>query len=171
MERAIREAMERGDFDDLPGAGKPLPPINPDDPDWFVRQLAAREHLDFTGALPPAIALRKEAAGFPDSLVDLGAEESVRAVLVDFNARVRQDRLRPAQGRLPPILAPTVDVEAMVAGWRELRDRHAHGSAAERAGTPPSDIQQVDYHGEPRSGSEAPHRRRRRWFWRTRDER
>ena len=49
-------------------------------------------------ALPPVMALRKEAAGFPHSLLDLRTEESVRAVLEDFNRRVKLDRLRPAGG-------------------------------------------------------------------------
>ena len=64
----------------------------------------------------PAIALRKEAAGFPESLRELRTEESVRQVLIDFNRRVREDRLRPGQGQLPRILAPTVDVDALVSG-------------------------------------------------------
>lgn len=129
VDRAIREATERGEFDNLPGAGKPLRHIDPTtDPDWWVKQLAEREHLDFAGALPPAIALRKEAAAFPGSLVELRTEESVRAVLQDYNARVRRDRLRPAEGPLPPLLAPTVDVDDLVARWRRLRaDRASRG--------------------------------------------
>ncbi|QIM21680.1 DUF1992 domain-containing protein [Phycicoccus sp. HDW14] len=121
VERAIREAQERGEFDDLPGAGKPLRVENTDDPMWWVRQLVEREQLDFTGALPPAVALRKEAATFPESLADLRTEESVRAVLEDFNRRVRRDRLRPPESHLPPLLAPTVDVDELVEGWRALR--------------------------------------------------
>ena len=43
MERAIREAQERGEFDDLPGAGKPLADLgDPDDPMWWVRRWAGR---------------------------------------------------------------------------------------------------------------------------------
>lgn len=147
VEKAIREAQERGEFDNLPGAGKPLPPINPNDPDWFVKQLATREQLDFTGALPPAIALRKEAAGFPESLRELRSEESVRAVLEDFNRRVREDRLRPSKGHLPRMLAPTVDIEDLVTQWRASRtidadERPTHASTDSPAATRP-----------------------RRWFW------
>jgi hypothetical protein len=153
VERAIREAQERGEFDNLPGAGKPLPSlgsVDSDDPDWWVKGLLQREQLDLTGAVPPAIALRKERATFPESLLDLRTEEGVRAVLEDFNRRVRHDRLRPTVGPLPPILAPTVDVEEQVARWRELRaaadararaatlaaktDRTSHGESAQDAG-------------------------------------
>jgi len=140
VERAIREAQERGEFDDLPGAGKPLRGIGTsgaDDPDWWVKQLVQREQIDLTGAAPPAVALRKERATFPGSLIDLRTEESVRAVLEDFNRRVRLDRLRPATGPLPPLLAPTVDVEDLVRQWRELRverEERERAAAAPPAG-------------------------------------
>jgi hypothetical protein len=140
VERAIREAQERGDFDNLPGAGKPLRSLgNPDadDPDWWVKGLVQREQLDLTAALPPVLALRKEAAGFPDSLLDLGTEESVRAVLEDYNRRVKVDRLRPAVGHLPPLLARTVDVDELVERWRTLRQESATPAPVEAAGPPP----------------------------------
>jgi hypothetical protein len=45
-ENRIREAMENGDFDDLPGLGKPIPDIDePYDPDWWVKQWFRRERL------------------------------------------------------------------------------------------------------------------------------
>ena len=136
VERAIREAQERGEFDNLPGAGKPLRGIGAsdvDDPDWWVKGLVQREQLDMTGAMPPAIALRKERQTFPESLLDLRTEESVRAVLEDFNRRVKLDRLRPAVGAMPPLIAPTVDVEDMVGQWRRLREERAEQARAERA--------------------------------------
>ena len=40
VDRTIREAVERGDFDDLPGKGKPLPGagrIGPVDENWWIR--------------------------------------------------------------------------------------------------------------------------------------
>ncbi|MGA8046440.1 MAG: DUF1992 domain-containing protein [Dermatophilaceae bacterium] len=130
-DRAIREAMERGEFDDLPGAGRPLTNLgDPDDALWWVRRLAEREQLDFSAALPPAIALRKEAADFPESLSDLRTEAAVREVLADFNRRVRRDRLRPPDPGMPQLIAPTVDVDALVEQWRLLR---AEQAAAHRA--------------------------------------
>ena len=146
----IREAQERGEFDDIPGAGKQLTNLgDPDDALWWVRRFVEREHLDLTGALPPALQLRKEAAGYPDSLTDLRTEAAVREVLEDFNRRVRRDRLRPPEPGLPQLLAPTVDVDAMVERWRELR-----------AASPPPEVDPPVTTGEARS-------RRRRW-WRIR---
>ncbi len=153
VEKAIREAQERGEFDNLPGAGKPLPHLG-DDPDWWVKQYAQRENLDLSGALSPALALRKEKAGFPESLLDLATEESVRVVLEDYNRRVKLDRLRPAIGKQAPLLAPLVDVDDMVDRWRGLRAEAEAREAADSAG--PADAADEESIGR---------RRRRWWFW------
>ncbi len=123
VEKQIREAQERGDFDDLPGAGKPLDLGDLNDPDWWVKRLAKREQLDLGGALPGALGLRKEASGFPESFADVRREEQVREILDDFNKRVLADRLRPAVGRLPPAIAKTVDIDDLVRQWARLRAR------------------------------------------------
>lgn len=120
-ERRIREAQERGEFDNLPGAGKPLDLGDPNDEDWWIKSVLRRESLDGSAVLPPALLLRKEAAGFPESLFALRSETAVREVLEDYNRRVKADRLRPAVGNLPPVLARTVDVDAMVDAWRAHR--------------------------------------------------
>ena len=44
MEKAIRDAIERGEFDRLPGAGRPLPGLDRDyDPDWWARRYVEQE--------------------------------------------------------------------------------------------------------------------------------
>jgi DnaJ homologue, subfamily C, member 28, conserved domain len=122
IDRQIRDAAKRGEFDNLPGAGKPLGDLgDPNDPDWWVRNYIKREKLDISGALPTPLALRKEASSFPQSLADVRSEAEVREILEDFNHRVKIDRLRPAVGNLPPLLARTVDVDEVVEQWRELR--------------------------------------------------
>lgn len=122
VDRQIREARERGEFDNLRGTGKPLGDLgDPNDPDWWVRNYIKREKLDISGALPTPLALRKEAASFPESLADVPSEDQVREILEDFNHRVKIDRLRPAVGNLPPLLARTVDVDEVVEQWRALR--------------------------------------------------
>ncbi len=46
VERRIRQAMERGEFDDLPGTGKPIPGAGETyDPLWWVRAWVERERL------------------------------------------------------------------------------------------------------------------------------
>jgi len=136
VDKAIREAQERGEFDNLPGAGKPLRSLGDpehEDPDWWVKSLVERENLDLSGAMSPSMALRKEAAGFPESLLDLRTEQGVRAVLDDYNHRVRVDRLRPAVGPRSPVWARIVDVDELVDQWRELREARLGEAAAARA--------------------------------------
>ena len=49
-ERRIREAQERGDFDGLPGAGRPLEGLDgPYDELWWVKRKLAREGLSLEG--------------------------------------------------------------------------------------------------------------------------
>jgi hypothetical protein len=46
VERQICEAMERGEFDDLSGAGKPIEGLDrPYDPAWWAREWVRRERL------------------------------------------------------------------------------------------------------------------------------
>src|SRR3954451_21473496 len=71
----IQQAVERGEFDDLPGAGKPLGDLgSPHDRDWWLRRLIEREQI--TGVLPAALQLRKEDAEL-DGLLDRETSEKV----------------------------------------------------------------------------------------------
>ena len=46
IERRIREAAERGEFDDLPGSGEPLAVLDePYEPNWWVKRWIEREGL------------------------------------------------------------------------------------------------------------------------------
>jgi hypothetical protein len=121
VEAQIKAAQERGDFDDLPGAGRPLHLRDVDDPDWWVKSLIRREGIDTATLVHPTIALRREADGFPTSLAHLTDEGAVRAVLADFNARVVDEWRRPVAGPMLPFVARQVDVEAMVTAWRGSR--------------------------------------------------
>jgi hypothetical protein len=129
----VRRAMERGDFDDLPGAGKPIRGLGgAHDPDWWVKGLVEREKL--TGIAPPAIALRKEDAELEERLDRETTEQGVRSVLQDFNRRVVEAR-RQLQGG-PPVVTPTRDEDAEVAAWRarraERRERQRRRLEAQR---------------------------------------
>lgn len=42
----IRQAMEEGQFDDLPGLGRPIPDIDePYDPEWWIKKWMRREKM------------------------------------------------------------------------------------------------------------------------------
>ncbi len=128
----VQAAMRRGEFDNLPGAGKPLRLPDRHDPDWWVKGLIERERI--TGVLPPALALRKEDAELDAALDREATEAQVRRTVEDFNQRVVEAR-RQLQGG-PPVVTPPRDVEQEVAAWRERRARRR--AQAERQATPPS---------------------------------
>ena len=45
-ENRILAAIEEGKFDDLPGAGRPIPDVDePYDPDWWVKKWIRREQV------------------------------------------------------------------------------------------------------------------------------
>lgn len=119
VERAIREAEARGEFTNLPGAGKPIPGIDrPAGEDWWLRQRATRENIG-AEVLPPALKLRKEVDDLPAALDALGTEAEVRAALADLNARIRKALIGPIEG--PPLAFGLIDVDDAVAAWRSRR--------------------------------------------------
>lgn len=129
----IRQAMERGEFDDLPGQGKPIQDLGVEhDPDWWVKKLVERENI---ALLPPAIALRKEDAELDRRLDAVTAESEVRRELEDFNRRVVETR-RQLQGG-PPVVTPTRDVDAEVAAWKERRTARIEAQRRARAAAEP----------------------------------
>ena len=133
VETAIQQAMRRGDFDDLPGAGKPIPGLGEShDPDWWIRRKIEREQL--TGLGPPALRLRVENVELDARLDALAHEDDVREALDDFNRRVIEARRQLLGG--PPVVTPTRDVEAEVAAWRERRDARAVRTQEETDASP-----------------------------------
>lgn len=130
VETAIQQAIRRGEFDDLPGAGKPLEGLGDrHDPDWWIRRKIQSEQL--TGLGPPALRLRVEHAEFEDRVDALPREDDVRDYIADFNARVIDARRQLLGG--PPVVTPTRDVDEEVAAWRARRDARAAARAAAQA--------------------------------------
>lgn len=121
----VDQAMRRGEFDNLPLHGKPIPGLSgTHDPDWWVKGLIERENI--TGVLPSA-QLRKDNAELDEKL-DLEAMEArVREIVSDFNARV-VDARRQLQGG-PPVVTPTRDVDEEVRRWQDRRAARRSASA------------------------------------------
>jgi hypothetical protein len=117
IDQVIRDGRERGEFDDLPGAGKPLAGLDkPHDEMWWVRNKVRSEGISY---LPPALALRKDRE---DTLARLDAttsETRVRQLLEELNSRIRHVNSRSISG--PPSTVMPVDIELVVQGWRERR--------------------------------------------------
>jgi hypothetical protein len=118
VERRIREAAERGAFDNLPGAGKPIPDLDePHDEQWWIKRKLRDEELAY---LPPTIALRKEAEAALDAAARAGSEAEVRAIVAAINARIADGNRKAASG--PPLNLAPFDPERVVARWRAARE-------------------------------------------------
>jgi Domain of unknown function (DUF1992) len=124
----IRQAMDRGDFDDLPGAGKPIADLGEThDPNWWLKKLVEREHV---ALLPPSVSLRKEDAELDDTLDALNTQSEVRRHVEDFNARVIAARYRMPEG--PPLVTMPRDVDEALAAWTQRRTARLAARRAEQ---------------------------------------
>lgn len=151
VDMQVRRAIDRGEFDNLPGIGKPIPGLGgTHDPDWWAKQLIEREQI--TGVLPPALALRKEDAQLDAVLDRENTEAGVRQVLDDFNFRVVEARRQLLGG--PPVVTPTRDPDAEITAWRERR--------AQRRERQRRLVEQMETE---RSTSSTSSGARRRWGW------
>ncbi|NLU74467.1 DUF1992 domain-containing protein [Streptomyces sp. HNM0575] len=125
VDRQIREAEERGDFADLPGAGKPLPDANaPYDENWWLKRKLRDEGVSH---LPASLALRKEAQDALEAASRARTEKEVRRIVGAINDKIREAVRRPLSG--PPHNLTPYDVDRIVAEWREGREQ---GGARER---------------------------------------
>ena len=117
VEGQIREAMERGEFGDLPGAGKPLRNIDqPHDEMWWLKEKLRRESVSF---LPPALALRKEFEDALDQIAKADTEAAVRQIVASINARIVQVNSQTTSG--PPSSTMPLNVDRVIQEWRNRR--------------------------------------------------
>ncbi|MEV1058549.1 DUF1992 domain-containing protein [Micromonospora chalcea] len=145
VEAQIRSAQERGEFDNLPGAGKPIPGRDtPYDEGWWIRSFMEREQIPSDLLLPTPLQLRRRIEQLPAELRDLPTEDAVRSYVAALNTEVVA-WLRTPTG--PRVVVRPVNVEDAVRGWRADRER-----AAPVVTTPEP----------PRAASARP---RRRWRW------
>ncbi|GHJ37938.1 DUF1992 domain-containing protein [Streptomyces sp. TS71-3] len=119
IDKQIREAEERGEFSGLAGAGRPLPGGTDSTYDelWWVKRKMAQEGLS---ALPPTLALRKEAEDALEAAHDAPSEAAARRIITAVNERIREAMFKPLPG--PPLGKKPYDVEAVAHEWRA---RHA----------------------------------------------
>lgn len=123
VEQQIREAQERGEFENLPGKGKPIEGLHePPDELWWIRQKLQRENLSYT---PPNLALAKQIEDARERMAAAETEAELRHVVSVINEHIRDVNRKPRDG--PPTTVMPFDVERSVATWRERRqaaDRH-----------------------------------------------
>ena len=119
IDQQINEAAERGAFDNLPGAGKPLPRRGEaGDGQAWLRDYLRREGVAAEELLPAPLRLRKEVERLAGTVHDLRSEQQVREVVTGLNQRILAWRRIP-EG--PPVYLPLVDEETMVTSWRDAQ--------------------------------------------------
>jgi hypothetical protein len=132
LDRQIRAAQERGEFDDLPGAGKPLPSdAAPYRPDWWVDRAVQRENAG-AYAIPPTLALKKLADELTAGAAGYATERDVREAVAAYNEQAVRARLLPQEGLRRAIVLPKLDADRIVAAWREARPAHGRGKGEDK---------------------------------------
>jgi hypothetical protein len=116
VDQQVSEAAERGAFDDLPGAGKPI--SRRGGTDAWLQDYLRREGVSGDELLPTPLRLRKEIERLTETVQDLRSEDDVRKVVKGLNRRIAEWRRIPDG---PPVYVRLVDEEATVARWREAR--------------------------------------------------
>ena len=117
IEAQIRVAMEQGAFDNLPGAGKPLPDIDREyDPLWWVKQLTQREQISL---LPPSLELLRKVERELATIEKLPDEATVRRRIAALNVEIAGINATVVDG--PPTRLGKLDVDQVVARWRRTR--------------------------------------------------
>ncbi len=111
IERTLREAVEAGEFDDLPGKGKPISDIDlPYDANWWVRRWWERNRaLDEAAALSTVVQRRLAVVmARPD-------EAGVRAGLEEINEMIA--------GVSKGAEVATLPIDELLATWLRRRSR------------------------------------------------
>ena len=113
----VRVAREQGAFDNLPGAGKPLPNLDQEyDPLWWVKQLIQREQVSI---LPPSLELLRKVEKELAAIEKLDDEATVRRRVAALNVEIAKVNATVLEG--PPTRLGTLDVDRVVARWRGTR--------------------------------------------------
>ncbi|GAB3485030.1 DnaJ family domain-containing protein [Nocardiopsis coralliicola] len=115
VDRLVREAEDRGEFDNLPGRGKPIPDIDrPRDDLWWVRKKAQEEGV---APLPRALALRREAEDARAAALAARTDDEARRILADVNAVIAAEIRSPQAG--PPITIGPIDIDRVLEERRQ----------------------------------------------------
>ena len=110
-----RQAAQEGAFENLPGAGKPIPDLeNTYDENWWLKQWMKRENLS---ALPETLAFKIELQKEFEKLWRLSTEACVRSHVAEMNAKIRKLNATIIEG--PPLDLTEIDVDLIVKRWRE----------------------------------------------------
>jgi len=120
VDQQIAEAEQRGVFDNLPGAGKPIPHRRDSDfTQAWLRDKLRREGVSTEEMLPTPLRLRRESERLRTGSASLRSEQEVRDAVTELNARILDWHRNGTGG--PPIPVPLVKEDQAVAAWHEAR--------------------------------------------------
>jgi len=119
-EERIQAAQAEGQFDNLPGFGKPIPGIDePHDELWWVKEKLKREQIS---SLPPALAIRLDVQNTLANLKNLPTEFQVRRELTALNDRIRKASFAITWGPSVDVVPLSDDeIDNHIAHWRTSR--------------------------------------------------
>lgn len=117
IERQILDAYAAGEFDNLPGFGKPIPDIDdPDDEQWWIKNLLKREKLS---VVPPSLEILREVEKTLEHIWTLRGEQGVRRTVAKLNEKICKANFAITWG--PASSIGPLDVDDVVNQWRAKR--------------------------------------------------
>jgi len=117
IDRQIRQARERGEFEDLPGTGQPLPDLDrPFDELWWVKEKLRREELSY---MAPSVALRQHVHDALQAASRAKSEAEVRRLIAEVNEQIRDANRKGIRG--PSLMLMPLDPDRVVREWRLQR--------------------------------------------------
>ena len=117
IDRQIRQARERGEFEDLPGTGQPLPDLDrPFDELWWVKEKLRREELSY---MAPSVALRQHVHDALQAASRAKSEAEVRRLIAEVNEQIREANRKGIRG--PSLMLMPLDPDRVVREWRLQR--------------------------------------------------
>jgi hypothetical protein len=119
IEALIREAEHEGKFDRVGEAPDPMAGVDPDAPDeedWWLKKLIARERLT---VMPEMLALKREISDLRGALALIPSEAALRTRVTELNGRIALENL----ANTSPVASDLaeLDVESLVVRWRAVK--------------------------------------------------
>lgn len=116
-EQQLKAAFEAGEFQRLPGHGRPIPGIDePLDENWWIKKKLRDEQVSL---LPPLLEAKRDIQQTRERIRTIRSETRVRVELEKLRDRVRKALDSPAPS--PPVYVMPVDLESELAAWRRER--------------------------------------------------
>jgi hypothetical protein len=111
----IEQAIQEGQFNALPGFGKPLnlDPANNAGDCWLKRK-AQQENLEI---LPPALVLKRHVERKQQAILEIRDEAKARTALLELNEMIEKSLMNILWG--PPCDVLPLEIERFMEAWRD----------------------------------------------------